>query len=263
LYPLPGNQGPGFSFIGTTSSAALISPPAGSAFPSVSAINNFGQVTGGAESASNGSQAFIGTTAGASLIPPPETGVQTKGFAINDSGQIAGVVYFGAFQEAFIGTINGSTVIPGIGPYPLVGVSGINSSGEVSGYVANSSTNSLQGFVGTSSGGELIPLPVGWTHSLAVGINNSGEVLGFGTGGVFIWDATNGLQLVDPLVPAGWTMANAFGINNAGQILGQAIDAAGTYDIVILSPQSAAPEPGTLALLAIALIFVALRRSRA
>ena len=200
------------------------------------------------ENEGNGTaQAFIGTPAGSTLIPLPAGNpawFAAFGNGINNLGQVVGEGTNGVVEQAFIGTTAGSVAIPlPVGQWLRAQGYALNDSGQVVGVVFNTTgVGQEQAFIGTAVGSTTIPLPVGWSSSLAYGINNSGEVVGSGSGGGFVWDATNGSRDLNRLAPAGWTITDAIAINNKGQIAGYGENSGTGYQgPVILTPTACPP----------------------
>ena len=91
----------------------------------------------------------------------------------------------------------------------------------------------------------------------AFGINASGQVVGWKDGHAFLWEDgaaydLNGLIASD----SGWTLTSAEGINDVGQIVGWGSHDGQTHAF-LLTP---IPEPGTLALVALGVVGLLMRR---
>jgi hypothetical protein len=248
------------AFIGITSGSTAILPPSGWTGANGDAINASGQVAGYGTNSSGNSQAFIGSTA----IPLPSGWTSAIGEGINASGQVTGYGNNGSTNQAFIG----STAIPlPIGWTTAEGLA-INTSGQVAGFGNNGSAN--QAFIFTSSGNTAIPLPTG-VSSVTVteqSLNDSGVVVGsssYGTQVGWIWDASDGTQLLNNLVPSGWVISNAISISDSGLILAQGSFDGGATEYVELSPaaSSSTPEPGTCLLAGAGLLLLAFARRTA
>ncbi len=142
---------------------------------------------------------------------------------MNSSGEVAGFVYNGFTSQAFIGNASGSTPIPlAPGLTSAVGED-LNESNQVVGY-GNNGVGGNHVFIGTTSGSALIPLPVGATTATVTlgSLNNSGDVVGYSDAGGWIWDPSDGTQLLNSFVPAGWNVSDGISIGNSGIILAQA-----------------------------------------
>lgn len=232
-----GSQSEGFFYNGTTYTPIVIP---GWANTYATGINNLGEVVGYSANSSGPVDSFlynINTGTFTSLSAPDAE--STKAYGINNAGQIVGVetpiledpvgfLYSG-------GTFNGAPAVPS----GLSSAYGINDNGEIVGVEFNPTAPPAyvnQGFVGQN--GSFTNLSF-----LPGGINNAGEIVG-GLNGQGVVD--QGGTLTDFSVP-GSTSTTANGDNNNGEIVGDYVS----------SQSVPAPEPGTLALLATALVVFA------
>jgi PEP-CTERM motif len=257
---------------GTTSGSTAVPTPSGGWTGALGlGISDTGYVTGYASKTGLSLPFLYNPNTGISqTIALPSTGgwTQERGVGVNDSGQVTGWVYNGIDYEPFIGTPGtGTTVIPLPTGWISAQGASINDSGQVAGYGFNSSGTSFA-FIGTSSGSMAIPLPTGATDaetsSDTTGIlNNAGDIVGFSNAGGWIWDATDGTLLLNPLlVTSGWNITDAISISNNGLILALGTYEGGSSQWVELTPQTTgeAPEPATLLLSGAGLAAVILRR---
>jgi hypothetical protein len=241
------------SMIGTPGGTTAIPMPAGFSFADAFAVNDSGEVAGNGY---NGSalQAFSGTTSGTTAIPFPTGWTSSAATGINSSGHVAGYGNNGTTDEAFID----STAIPLIAGWNTVFGEAINDSGDVVGYGNNGTAN--QAFFYDGSASTAIPLPTGGSFADVTegSVNDSGMVVGASDLGGWIWDASNGLLLLNSVVPAGWYISDAVSISNNGLILAIAQFDAGAPEYVEL----ALPEPGTYALVGLGLLLAAAAKRR-
>ena len=95
--------------------------------------------------------------------------------------------------------------------------------------------------------------------SFAAGLNGVGYVVGRSDDRAFLWRGGAMADLND-LLPAGsgWELYYATGINDSGQITGGAV-MNGRGQAFLMTP---VPEPGTFAVLSLALLALARRRRR-
>ncbi len=221
-------------------------------------INGMGDVAGGNGHAfvySNGKFTDLGTLGG---------GNWSQAYGINDSGMVAG---YGSTANGF----RAFTWTPGTG-LSLLGTLGgnsyamsINNLGQVAGHSV-AADGFMHAFI--ASDGSLSDLGTAGSNSFAYGINSAGAVVGYNAGGAFLFNGTllNLNALVSP--SSGWTLQEAYGINDTGRIVGtgmfQGQNRAFELDPIafgLSAPGTApVPEPGTLALLGLGLLSIAVRQ---
>jgi probable HAF family extracellular repeat protein len=201
-------------------------------------------------------------------------GTNSAGVAINDSGQVTGasVTDDPDFQiHAFLW--DGTTMVDlgTLGSWFSEGVA-INASGQVTGRALTidgeehaflwDGTTMLD--LGTVEGG---------SRSIGAAINASGQVTGVaetaaGAEHAFFWDATSMhdlnalIDLADPLEPF-VTLMGGVDINDLGQILANGFDSRTGEEHAYLVFPVGVPEPGTLALLGLGLLGLAVAQRRA
>jgi probable HAF family extracellular repeat protein len=194
--------------------------PGSSSF--ATAINNSGQVTGGAWDDDHTAlpSTFITGPNGAGMTDLGTFGGLTSNpSGINDSGQVVGQFYDGDYR-AFITGPNGTGMtelnIPNLTPSSI---SGINNSGQVAGQ--RSYDGNYHSFITGSNGVGITELETlrGVTSSTATGINNSGQVIGYSTGYTFV-TGPDGVGVTN-LGSLGGLSSLAFGINDSGEIVGR------------------------------------------
>jgi PEP-CTERM motif len=138
---------------------------------------------------------------------------------------------------------------------------GVNDAGTVAGFYLPTATTS-SGFL--DQGGMITPIdPFASTFTQALGINNNGEIVGFEVDAMGVQhgyvDIGGVFQAFDP---PGSVNTTINGVNNLGQIVGFFTDANDNTIGFVATPVTAAPEPGSFALLASALFGIGLVRRR-
>ena len=189
------------------------------------------------------SAAALATTSySVTVIPLPSGFLGGLMQGINDSGQVEGFGNNGTTDQAFIGATSGSTAIPLPAGWTASYGFAVNASGQVAGYVYN---GSYQAFIGTTSGSMVIPLPAGATQASANedSLNDLGVVVGYSNVGGWIWDASDGTQLLNNLVPTGWNIDNGISISDSGLILATGTNDGGSEENLELQIVTT-PEPG-------------------
>ncbi len=226
---------------------------------SAMSINVTGQVAGGNGHAfvySNGKFTDLGTLTG---------GDWSQGYGINDNGMVAGYGSTGNGFRAFTWTAGtGLSTLGTLGGNSSYAM-GINNLGQVAGHSV-AADGFMHAFI--ANNGSLTDLGRAGSNSFAYGINNGGAVVGYNSGGAFLFNGTllNLNALVSP--NSGWLLQEAYGINDSGKIVGTGVfqgqNRAFELDPLALglaAPDTApVPEPGTLALLGLGLLSIAIRQ---
>ena len=200
------------------------------------AVNDAGQVVGWSmiNSNPNQAQAFLWDTDSGLVNLGTAMGVSfSSAYGISESGQIAGEAYFGgSAPHAFYwdgSSITNLQTLGGARSYAY----GVNDAGQVVGK-AQASSGDYQPFYWDTGLSGMQPLQNATGRAQA--INNAGQVTGsFETaageaGGfdrAFVWDNTNGVQILQPSEAEKETFAQA--INGQGSIAGYSEAAGGQY----------------------------------
>jgi len=225
------------------------------------AINNSGQVAG--EMNANGTQdAFLysgGTTTNLGTLG----GSYSIALGLNNSGAVVGYSTTPSSGN-FHAFVDSGGVMTDLGMLPGATSSlanGINDNGQVIGYsyiggIASSFVDSNGVMTNLGNLG-------GTSYTEATGINNNGEIVGTShTAGNaaqhgFLW-ADGTMVDINSLLsqPAGWYINVANAINTSGQIAASDCNSATSSCVaVLLTPNAAVPEPGTVSLMGLGLLF--------
>jgi hypothetical protein len=136
---------------------------------------------------------------------------------------------------------------------------GVNDSGEVVGFFQNA-MGDFSAFTDIGGAINSFQFP-GSASTQALGLNNLGEIVGdyVDAGGVMHGFLDNA-GMFTTLDPTGSTATTINGINNQGTVVGFYVNAAGNTIGTVGTPVTATPEPGSLVLLATALLGIGAAR---
>ena len=150
-------------------------------------INDAGQITGQADTASSGAHAFLYSGGSMTDLGVPAGYDSSAGYGINSSAQITGLLTAGSVLHAFLYSGGAMMDLGTLGGTESWGY-GINSSGQVVGYSKNAPNVTdffSRAFLYTPATGmvdlnNLIPPASGWTLQEAHAINDAGQIAGLG-----------------------------------------------------------------------------------
>ena len=233
-------------------------------------INNLGDMTGGADTASGQHHAYL--YSGGSMIDIGTLGGNISyGGGINDFGQIAGAseVTPGAHDfRAFVYSNGSMHALANAAGTFANEATAISNSGDVAGYGFTASQNAdnhavmWHGGIGTDLG------TLGGANSYASALNDFQMVVGSSDtatfdehGFIYFGGAMHDLNDLLDSSGAGYTISGAFAITDNGYIAARGDDANGVGHAVLLRV-SGVPEPGTMAVLGIGALALLRRRRR-
>ncbi len=229
-------------------------------------INTSGQVTGDSYNSTfrPTNEQVVLYTKGSGMTAAVSTSQQGAGNAINDKGQIAGIFYVPTTLggQAFVYTPGSGTVDLGT----FSGANAINATGQVAGYSGGAGSShaflytpgsglqdlgTLGGVYGAESDGESVNDQAQVTGQSYTDANGHLSHAFLYTGGT-MYDLNN---LVTSGLGAGVSLTDADGINDNGWIIANASDSM-SYLLEPNAPPPAAPEPRSLALLALGSVLL-------
>jgi probable HAF family extracellular repeat protein len=218
---------------------------------SLTGINNLGQIAGWASGPPTGFLYESGTftVIGSDFI-----------VGLNDVGDILGYGMAGSYVS------RGGTLSPVAFPGACgTSASDINNSGEIVGYYTDCSSHAMHAFVDIAGLYSSFDVP-GAVDTQAFGLNNLGQIVGTytssgipGTAHGFVYSGGTFQTLDDP----GAVFTEPYGINDAGIVVGETSCPGLNGCAFFATPSDASvPEPGSFALLAVALLVTGFVRRR-
>jgi hypothetical protein len=237
-------------------------------------LSNNGEVVGDYNPGEESAFAWIPTspnaTTGQFYIPNLNTNFSSIAYGVNNAAQIVGM----GDGKAFLFTPTGIQFGQLMGTTTYLNTSGtaygINALGQVVGANSDGTAFLFTPTVPNGTTGNSISLGSlpGATSMAAKAVNDAGAVVGSGAfPGIgnslgFLWTNSGGLMnlnnLLDPVTGAGWTIQIPLAMNNTGQIAGNGL-LNGVPAGFLLTP---VPEPSTIALSTLAVLFLGNRRCR-
>jgi len=133
---------------------------------------------------------------------------------------------------------------------------GINNSGQIIGEFGAPIYTYIHGFI--YSNGVVTDIGTlgqsGNSHdsTFVYGLNNRGQVVGRSSDGAFLFSD----GVLRNITPDGWLNAWAYGINDSGQIVGYGTNPSGQQDAFLLNPTDTVPEPSSITLIVLGLLFL-------
>ena len=260
--------------------ATALGLPSGESLGRACAINNSGMVVGSVDGGSNEQAAIFSLSGnGMVLTQTLNGGTLRTAYGINDAGRIVGQ----ALDTSNAAVTHGFYLDPGdseahdVGALTALGHNSsiafdVSSNGLITGSSSLNSGADARAFVWSETDGMIeIALPTGTSTASGRGVNSDGWVVGT-AGGVFavpfLFDGTNTYSLQDLIAPggSGWvldmgTSSGAFAIADDGTIVGRGMFN-GQLTAFAMRPISAVPEPGSLGIVGLIGMLVALRRRR-
>lgn len=260
--------------------ATALGLPAGETLGRAYAINNSGMIVGSVDGGSS-EQAAIFSLSGNGMVLTQTLGggILRTAYGINDAGRIVGqaldpnnaAVTHGFYLDT------GDTEAQDIGALTALGHNSsiafdVSSNGLITGSSSLNGGADGRAFIWSETDGMIeIALPTGTSTASGRGVNADGWVVGT-AGGLFavpfLFDGTDTYSLQDLIVLGGngWvldmgTSSGAFAIADDGTIIGRGMFN-GQLTAFAMRPISAVPEPGSLGILGLIGISIAIRRRR-
>jgi probable HAF family extracellular repeat protein len=237
-------------FLYSAGTFTTLSDPLGAEGTLAYGINNSGKIVGSYFDSTGTDHTYLYSGGTFTTVGP----ANTSAFGINDSGQIAGTTADSNGFHGFLYSGGTFTVIddPSANAGSTFGT-GVTATGEVVGDFFGAS-GMAQGFIDNGGIFTTFDDPLG-THGTSVsGTNAAGQIVGSyidAQGNVHQYVYSGGIFTT---IDTPSSSFGVLGINDLGQIVGKYTDASGNTD----GFESPSPEPGTLALLAGGLFFLAL-----
>jgi probable HAF family extracellular repeat protein len=145
--------------------------------------------------------------------------VLSRAYAMNDRGQVVGWALTKSNKMRACLWENGVARDLGVwGDGTVSTADGINNSGQIA-CDSDDSRGGLHSLIWQGGQWTEMKMPPPYTWSKPKGINDYGEVLGDVPGGIYVWDATRGMRIVDPKDDCPCFLDRAVAIGNDGRIV--------------------------------------------
>ena len=215
------------------------------------AINDAGDIVGGATFSGNRYQAFARSASGEVLELGTLGGRYSEALGISDAGTVVGYSGLNGGDSAFIRQAGGSMIPIGFSNPPPGFAYGyawdVNLSGQVVGE-GFKGDGAYHAFVYQEGVTQDLGVVGEFVNSMALGINAKGEVVGrlkaaSGLTHGFLYDSGMMVDLNDRIRrDSGWVITEARAINDAGYIAANALSSTGQKRAVLLLPDDTPPQ---------------------
>ena len=211
------------------------------------AINNKGQIVGGAEATGLQTHAFLWEADGGMVDLGSLYGARSLAKDINEKGQVVGLVVTGLKDHAFYWDSDAGMV-------DLVGANGpsstansINDAGRIAGYIFDAQKNNYDACMWAGKDG-IERLNIQAAESYAGGINDRGETIGYiktekvlffrAQSYYFLRSAKGGIINLDKYTPSKQQRLQVCGINNLGWMVGESrVSRKNVHRAILIKPK--------------------------